>query len=107
MAPRDFVCLVDAIPRAERSAHFALLAYLFRQAVQETQSLPDGHAFRFSPETYDKVAQFVSRERLCCPFLTFEITVSAADDAVWLRMTGPDGVREFLAAELPTSLPAN
>jgi len=49
----------------------------------------------------DGVARFVSAEQRCCPFLRFEIVVAAADGPVWLQMTGPDGTREFLAAELP------
>jgi hypothetical protein len=28
--------------------------------------------------------------------LSFELSLAAHDQALWLRMTGPDGVREFL-----------
>jgi hypothetical protein len=94
------VCVVDAIPQAERAAHVALVARLFHER-QEQRDLPNGYAFRFTPDSLADLAQFVSKERLCCPFLTFEITVPGADDSLWLRLTGPDGVREFLAAELP------
>jgi hypothetical protein len=44
--------------------------------------------------------RFVSNERLCCPFLEFGITIAPANGPVWLRLTGPEGTRAFLEAEL-------
>jgi hypothetical protein len=94
------VCVIDAIPQAERAAHFTLAARLFHELAQEQVDLPNGYAFRFAPSTFAELAQFVSKERLCCPGVTFEITVTAGDGPLWLHLTGPEGVREFLAAEL-------
>ena len=39
-------------------------------------------------------------ERLCCPFLRFDLTVEAAAGPVRLALTGPPGVKEFLATWL-------
>jgi hypothetical protein len=94
-------CLVDAIPEKQRTAHFARLSDLFGTQVQEIKKVPRGYAFRFEPESLDRLAQFVSRERLCCPFLTFTIAIASGGGPVWLEMTGPEGTREFLAGELP------
>lgn len=94
--------LIGAIPEAERSAHVALVTRLFGDTAQEKQEVPTGYVFRFPPEAFDQVAQFVSRERRCCPFLAFEITLTPHDGPLWLQMTGPDGAREFLATELPS-----
>ena len=94
-------CIVDAIPEHERVAHFALASDLFGQRVQERQDVPQGYAFRFSPDTFDDVARFLSNERRCCPFLSFDIAIAASGGPVWLRITGPEGARAFLAAELP------
>lgn len=98
-------CIVDAIPEAERAEHFALLVHLFGTAAQETRELPNGFAFRFESETFDQVTRFVSGERRCCPFLTFKIALAPSNGSLWLHMTGPEGTREFLAAELPNVSP--
>ena len=96
-------CIVDAIPSTERSAHFSLLSHLFGTRVQAKVDVPNGSAFRFPPDAFGQLAEFVSRERLCCPFLAFEIRVLADHGPLWLHMTGPEGTREFLAAELPAA----
>jgi hypothetical protein len=95
-------CIVHAIPEGERAAHFAVLTKLFRTRAQEMKDVPNGYAFRFADVDFDLVPKFVSRERLCCPFLTFTIAVASVGGPVWLEMTGPNGTREFLAAELPS-----
>ncbi len=94
-------CVPGAIPADERPAHFALIGELFGGGVQERRELADGYAFRFAPEWLERVMRFVRNERLCCPFLEFGITVSPVDGPVWLRLTGPQGTRAFLDAELP------
>lgn len=96
----QLVCIVDAIPQNERAAHFALLSDLFRHRAQEKKAVPNGYRFRFPSEMLDKLMEFVSRERRCCPFLTFSLTVTPSSGPVWLEMTGPEGTRDFLAAEL-------
>ena len=99
-APVPLACTPGAIPAEARPAHFALAAELFGADVRERRELADGYAFRFAPDRLERVMRFVSNERLCCAFLEFGITVAPADGPVWLRMTGPDGTRAFLAAEL-------
>jgi hypothetical protein len=93
-------CVPGAIPAAERPAHFALVAELFGGTTRERRDVEDGYAFRFDAERLDGVMRFVANERRCCPFLEFAITVSPADGPVWLRMTGPEGTRAFLTAEM-------
>jgi hypothetical protein len=46
-----------------------------------------------------KIAEFVSNERLCCPFLEFTLNVIADEEPVSLSLTGPAGTQEFLRAE--------
>lgn len=93
-------CVPDAIPASERDAHFARLTRLFTTAVRERRTLPDGYAYRFDADVFDEIARWVSHERRCCPFLAFAIELAAADGAIWVRLTGPVGTREFLDAEL-------
>lgn len=99
-AVTPLACVPGAIPAEERAGHFALAAELFGDAALERRALEDGYAFRFGPERLDVVMRFVANERRCCPFLEFAITVAPADGPVWLRMTGPEGTRAFLEAEM-------
>jgi hypothetical protein len=93
-------CVPGAIPAEERPAHFALAARLFGTEARERRTLPDGYAFRFDAELFGQVARFVEYERLCCPFLTFAMELSEGGGPLWLRLTGPEGTRAFLEAEL-------
>jgi len=94
-------CIMDAIKPEERPRYDALRGWLEKAAL-EIQELPNGYAFSLPPESDApvKLAEFVSLERLCCPFLNFVIEVEPGQRAVWLRMTGCEGVREFLKEEL-------
>ena len=93
-------CHPSAIPALERLAHFTLARELFHNRAQEYRALPDGYAVRFCGDDFDRVARFVTNERKCCPFMSFEVSVSANSGPLWLRMTGPDGTRAILEAEL-------
>ena len=42
------------------------------------------------------VADLIIAERECCPFLTFQLTAESQMGALTLRVTGPDGTKEFL-----------
>ena len=70
----------------------------FREALLETRELDDGFAFRFpSGEKWIAgLAQLITFERECCPFLRFELQVEAANGPVWLEITGPEGTKDFL-----------
>jgi hypothetical protein len=96
----DLVCIPTAIPPQERAAHFALIQELFGAMAQERAEVPCGYAYRFAAEAFWQVARFVANERKCCPFLTFELSVSPASGPLWLRMSGPEGTRAVLEAEL-------
>jgi hypothetical protein len=98
--PAPFICHVTAIAPAGRRAHQELIRRLVSDAVQSLTELPDGVAFRFAADAFDAVVRFLALERLCCPFLTFTLEITPARGALWLRLTGPEGVTEFLQAEL-------
>lgn len=95
---------MTAIPLEKRGAHHALIRRLMTEGVREIRELPDGFAFRFPAEEYGAVTEFVGNERLCCPFLTFTLEVAPQLAALRLRITGDEGVKEFIRAEL--QLPA-
>jgi hypothetical protein len=73
-------------------------------ATKETIALPDGYAFQLHPDPaiFVKAAEWVSLERRCCPFLAFELSWPMGDETPpRLSVTGPDGTKAFLAAEMP------
>lgn len=78
-----------------------LRATLFAE-VEETRPLADGHAFRFSGagdggDIVGRLAAFVAAERVCCPFLAFEIVCGPGEGPVWLHLRGGEGVKAFIA----------
>jgi hypothetical protein len=93
-------CVVDAIPPEQRNAHSALVVTLFDQGAREQRDLPDGYEFVFPVDLLEAIADFVGNERKCCPFINFDLRVTAGSERVILRMTGPAGTREVLHAEL-------
>ncbi len=96
----ELACVPGAIPAADRAAHFVLAHKLFFELAEERKDLPDGYAFRFGPDALESLARFVANERKCCPFITFELSITADSGPIWLRMTGPDGTRAVLQTQL-------
>lgn len=95
-----FACDMTAIPAEQRGAHHALIRRLMTHTLEDISELQDGLAFRFPAIEYDAVTEFVGRERLCCPFLTFALEVSSDRGPLRLRITGADGAKDFIRAEL-------
>ncbi len=95
-----FACDMTAIPAAERPMHHALIRRLMAEVVEHIDELRDGFAFRFPAAEYDAVVRFVAGERLCCPFLRFTLDLPPDHGPLWLRLTGAEGVKDFIRAEL-------
>ena len=96
----DFVCVPGAIAPGERVAHFVLGYRLFAKLAEERIDLPSGIALRLAAENFSEVARFVANERKCCPFLHIEVEIAPDGGPMWLRITGPEGTRELIGAEL-------
>ncbi|MDR8389841.1 hypothetical protein NC796_01745 [Aliifodinibius sp. S!AR15-10] len=67
-------------------------------AITKVRETEDGYAFRLPPETglISKAGSFIARERQCCPFFEFSITVPPQQDPVWLTLTGREGVKPYI-----------
>jgi hypothetical protein len=100
-ADEKFACNMSALTSGERAHHRELSQSLFA-AVKERRELPDGYGFRLPPAELMALAEWVSFERRCCPFLTFGIEQSRDQGPLWLRITGSDGAKPFIAAEFET-----
>lgn len=102
-----FACDMTAIAPEQRGAHIATIEKLIR-SVQGKRELPDGYAFELpnNSEVLLTAAEFISLERLCCPFFGFELQVEREGGSVWLSLTGRAGVKPFIMAEIGEYLPA-
>ena len=54
-------------------------------------------------QTVLELAEFATLERLCCPFLTFNLELQPDQMGSRLSLTGPDGTASFLRHELGLS----
>ena len=92
----SFACERGALDPAQRERHQATMGQL-QSAVEEIRELPEGYEFALSAETSTilAAAEFISLERQCCPFLTFELDVPSGGP-ILLRLTGSEGVKAFL-----------
>ena len=90
--------IVCNLPEPEQARRKQEIATEILEGVQETRELPDGYAFRFpgASEWAAKITSFISVERKCCPFLTFELVFDPELGPIWLRLRGPEGVKVFL-----------
>ena len=91
-------CDRDALAPAEREQQAATFEQL-RQQLLAVEELPDGWAVKLptATDTLQLVARFIAAERLCCPFLEFNLQVTPDAGPIWLRITGPAGVKASLA----------
>lgn len=96
-----FACNMLALDPEERDRHKTVTQQVLA-ATKEVQALDDGYAFLFPAErlTVLLVSEFIVRERLCCPFLTFELIVEPDDGPLWMRLRGREGIKDFIKAEL-------
>lgn len=101
-------CNLGAIAPDNLAPHIATGTDLLASS-QEVRALPNGYAFRLPTETASlhQSAAFIANERLCCPFFQFVLEVEPHQGAIWLRLTGPEGAKALLEAELvPRLAPA-
>jgi len=97
---RGFGCNINGIP-SEKRAHYRQLVEALLHAITERRELPDGYSFRVDNEhlTADQLVEWVNLERQCCPFFGFEILWEPENGPVWLQLTGPQGVKDFIIGE--------
>ena len=92
-------CNLGAMTADQRARH-RVLGQALRGEVHEILELPDGFTFRLPPESWSIAAEFVSLEKLCCPFVHFLLEMSEDGGPIRLTLSGREGVKEFLRAEL-------
>jgi len=80
----------------------AIVIASLKQQVVDRKELKDGYAFKFAgtDKVVDELIEFVKTERECCDFFTFNLSISGDKMEAWLQLTGVDGVKDFITAEL-------
>ncbi len=85
----------------EQRGRYQQVTERLMDVVEEFHELPEGYKFRCPSDesTVLNLAEFIALERLCCPFFTFNLEVEANSGPVWLYITGPEGVKDFILSE--------
>ena len=94
-------CDSTAFGSADAFQHHMAEARRLLSLATERRELRDGWALRLPGDdaTVLASAHWVLGERRCCPFLTFSLECNPERD-LWIRVTGPEGTKEVLRAEL-------
>ena len=95
-----FYCNIKALTPEERAHHKQLSEKWMaaRKAIVETEK---GYEFQFGPQdaTLAELADWVVAESKCCPFFDFHIDLENGGKLICLRLTGEEGVKQFMRAE--------
>jgi hypothetical protein len=100
-AAAPVACRLDAFEPEGRVQHGRLVAELLAAASDVTE-LSDGYAVRFParPFLFLRIARWIEIERACCPFLTIRLEFERATPAYRVWLTGPEGTKDVLRAEV-------
>jgi|HubBroStandDraft_2_1064218.scaffolds.fasta_scaffold124176_1 hypothetical protein len=101
----DWKTVACRLTDAEFRKRKATLLAAFKAGVEVVEELDHGYAFRVPGDKHwlALAADLMAAERECCRFLTFNMTAEANLGAVTVRITGPEGTKEFLREMLATS----
>jgi len=104
MASPILACNIQAISAVQRPRYDDLVSRL-RAAMRVRNELADGYSYSLDSTkiTLAEVSEWITMERLCCPFLIFQLERVGEDSR--LTMRGPEGVKAVLRAEFPAGGP--
>src|SRR5262245_28896263 len=97
----QFFCDLEAM-NAEQRARYRDVTQHMRAAASVIEELADGYVLRFSVDSSLCliVAEFMTLEHVCCPFLDLTLELVHESGPMQLKLTGREGVKQFLRAEL-------
>ena len=96
-------CNLEALVPAQRERWKELTGAL-PTLVREVRELDDGYEARFEPSAWSEIAEFVSYERLCCPFLRFVLEAEEEGGPLRLRITGRQAFCRLVSRDQGPSL---
>jgi len=96
-------CDRSALSSEQRKRHFDELGAALLSLKRSTHELAGGFEFEFPADAavYQLLAEWVGGERLCCPFFDINLHVEKEGGPMRLRLTGPEGVKQFIKADFP------
>ena|ERR1041385_2190741 len=71
---------------------------LVKERKEETNAVH--YKFESTDKNIDLVSGFIKTERLCCDFFEFMLKVESGTEFMWLTLSGPQGVNEFIQEEI-------
>jgi hypothetical protein len=100
MKETPFACDMSVLQPSQRIEHIENMRELF-SSVQKIAEFENGFSFLLTNDsiTLSRLLSFVEKERLCCPFFGFIIELEPEGMAVRFKVTGREGVKEFIKAE--------
>jgi hypothetical protein len=101
----SFVCHLGAFDAGE-SHRYSQHRQAIRAATRQIKELSDGYALQLpgTPDAFLNAAQWILLEHRCCPFLNLKVELTSENE-VWLSITGPDGIKQFLGETLSSRTP--
>jgi hypothetical protein len=101
---QGIACNLNGLNEAERRESRALLERM-GTAIIRVDELSTGYALHIDEArlTLSALTRWVDLERRCCPFFHFDVEVLPNGAGTRLRLTGADGVKEFIKSELGTT----
>jgi len=76
----------------------AELKSLVKERVEETTGVR--YKFESTDKNIDLVSSFIKTERLCCDFFVFGLDIGSDPEFMFLALSGPEGVKEFIKEEV-------
>lgn len=99
MNTSPLACDMTVFTPAERASHIQNTLHLY-QNVRDIRAAENGYEFLFPYTTeVTKIAEFIAKEKMCCPFLEFTLRIGPNEKPISLTLTGPEGTQEFLREE--------
>jgi hypothetical protein len=104
-----FACDRMALNAQERKRHFDELGPKLRTLVKSVREVADGYEFEYAGDsaTFQLIVEWVVGEHLCCPFFDIDLRLEREGGALWLRLTGREGTKQFIKADFSRWFEAN
>ena len=98
---KPLACQLDVFDDVERRRYETLRERLGERRLG-THELPHGIAVVYPGErdVFLSVAEWITLERRCCPFLSFSLEFEADSPSIRLRLVGGEDVKRFLQSQL-------
>ena len=90
-----------SLTSAELQDRIALLKTEIFPNLTRKEELADGFIYYFEDEgdIAIKILEFIGKEKECCPFFKFDVSVLPFEKGIALQISGSEGVKDFLLSK--------